>query len=224
MANKFTFQFNNNTLLDFEFEDLKMGIMAASFFQSLPTDCPKCQSPIVFNGYTAISKKQETFGKKYQYFGVRCTGEKGKIHSLNFHEFQDKGVFPFFLKPEDKWNEYTPFVDDALEDKDAGGAQNGGAAVQPVQTPAPASNLPRISQTSGTGPQMTTADFEKLSNLLAKQVTPNGENSWKVANSVVSFDKPNNLRKCNCQNYNPASQMCEHIQAVRIFVNSMEKK
>lgn len=78
-----------------EGDDPREIIKGLGFWQSLPTTCPLCESPTRLVYDRVKSTKAETFGKEYDYYRLRCTGEAtGEQHEVSLGQYQDgSGLF-----------------------------------------------------------------------------------------------------------------------------------
>ena len=86
------FQIGKN-VIEASGDTAKKAIEDIAFFQSLPNECPVCQSPVKFTFRTPQS---------YTFYGLECTGQDH--HSTNFGQNKEGGTL--FYKHAEAWTSY----------------------------------------------------------------------------------------------------------------------
>ena len=110
-------------------DDEKEIIRQATFWTSLPPQCPVCGSSVTIYHRKVKSTTAETYGKEFDYYRLRCAGEP--VHEATLGQYQT-GVGLFYRGPS-SWQEVTWERDD-----EQGGEQHAPPArQQPPRQPAP---------------------------------------------------------------------------------------
>jgi len=130
-----------------EGDDAREILKELAFWQSLPTACPVCGAGTRLVYERVTSKKQNSYGKEFDYYRLRCLGEPR--HEVTLGVYQDGGGLFY---PESKpWTVRRRGADDDLDDDlddepahQAPPAARPAPAGRPATTrPAPAAEAPR---------------------------------------------------------------------------------
>lgn len=104
--------------IDIEAEKSQDIIRVASFWQSLPTTCPKCSAGLVYEYSTP---------KTFKYYKLKCTGPEP--HSVNLSERSDgSGMYFDNRKPWEIWRA-------GVSDDDAAEMNRSDAMADPANAP-----------------------------------------------------------------------------------------
>jgi hypothetical protein len=83
--------------IEIEADNERDLIKHAAFWQSLPTACPHCRTPLVLSYRTPQNN---------EYFELRCTGDKA-VHSINLGQPKDDGK-PLYFDYKKSWYTFQP--------------------------------------------------------------------------------------------------------------------
>lgn len=199
--------------------DTKDAIRQMQFWNSIPDQCPVCQSSLVFHHYTAQS---------FDFWGMRCTNPEER-HQLNFHEYKEgKG---FFLKDRERidpalWTKWSPGSNREEEE------ERQPAPSVSTTTAKPAASKPAVSKPATTAAepaQETETDLQRIAESIkgtAKREQIDGQSCIVVGAFVIRLvdGKP----VCDCRKFiNQVAKSpdfaCEHIRAAKLYIVEQSK-